>query len=207
MKCIPVMARLIVQQPLFQSSVSHLFFCNIINVFTVTSLSQESVTAMRRYSLCSDGGIYWTIKVRTFYLGAVICMRAILACPQWNLDERWQYPGSLYPSDATDAPFGRAPPRVVEKKQWEESEMCNEVESIGYQVCLSHLVFLLEWPYIIKSRGGEQRGRVTEQLTAGSHRQKHLIHTNTRGRQNKNKTGKDQGDWEKTATNQSGPLT
>jgi len=50
---------------------------------------------------------------RTFYMWAVICLRAILACPQWSLDGRWQHPGSFYPSDATDAPFGTAPPKVL----------------------------------------------------------------------------------------------
>lgn len=42
---------------------------------------------------------------------------------------------------------------------------------------ISHLVFVLEGPYVIETRGREERRGVTEQLTAGPYRKKHLQHT------------------------------
>lgn len=42
---------------------------------------------------------------------------------------------------------------------------------------ISHLVFVLEGPYVIETRGGEERRRVAEQLAAGAYRKKHLQHT------------------------------
>lgn len=47
---------------------------------------------------------------------------------------------------------------------------------------ISHLVFVLEGPYVVKTRGGEKRRGVAEQLTAGAYRKKHLQHTPDRER-------------------------
>lgn len=42
---------------------------------------------------------------------------------------------------------------------------------------ISHLVFVLEGPYVVETRRGEERRGVAEQFTAGSYRKKHLQHT------------------------------
>lgn len=48
--------------------------------------------------------------------------------------------------------------------------------------CISHLVFVLKGPYVIETRGGEERRGVAEQLTAGAYRKKHLQYK-SRGRE------------------------
>lgn len=51
---------------------------------------------------------------------------------------------------------------------------------------ISHLVFVLEGPYVVETRRREERRGVTEQLTAGAYRKKHLRHTPD-GERNKEK--------------------
>lgn len=39
---------------------------------------------------------------------------------------------------------------------------------------IPHLVFVLEGTDVVEARGGKERRRVAEQLTAGTYREKHL---------------------------------